>query len=88
MDNAGHGRDGCIARLRHVTRAAPATTAVERALCAADSFACQPEILSPTHTMIYRIIATQVINKADVPRITVRTGAVTLIQRFGRALNS
>ena len=37
--------------------------------------------------IVYRTIATHLINKAGVPRSTARTGAVTLIQRFGSAHN-
>ena len=37
--------------------------------------------------IVYRTIATHLINKAGVSRNTARTGAVTLIQRFGSALN-
>ena len=37
--------------------------------------------------IVYRVIAAHLINKAGFTRQTARTGAVTLIQRFGSALN-
>ena len=37
--------------------------------------------------IVYRVIATHLIKKAGFTRRTARTGAVTLIQRFGGALN-
>jgi ribosomal protein S27E len=46
-------------------------------------FASQPAIMSRVLAIVYRVIATHLINKAGVPRSTARTGAVTLIQRFG-----
>lgn len=50
-------------------------------------FASQPVITSRVLAIVYRVIATHLINKAGAPRSTARTGAVTLIQRFGSALN-
>lgn len=38
-------------------------------------------------TIVYRVIATHLIRKAGFTRTNARTGAVTLIQRFGSALN-
>ena len=37
--------------------------------------------------IVYRVIATHLIRKAGFSCKTARTGAVTLIQRFGSALN-
>ncbi len=37
--------------------------------------------------VVYRCIATHLIKKAGFSRKTAQTGAVTLIQRFGSALN-
>jgi len=37
--------------------------------------------------IVYRVIAGHLIKKAGFTRKTARTGAVTLIQRFGSALN-
>jgi hypothetical protein len=37
--------------------------------------------------IVYRAIETHLINKAGLTRSKARTGAVTLIQRFGSALN-
>ena len=37
--------------------------------------------------IVYRAIATHLINKAGFTRKTAQTGAVALIQRFGSALN-
>ena len=50
-------------------------------------FASQPAIMGLVLAIFYRVIATYVINKAGVPRNMARTGAVTLVQRFGSALN-
>ena len=50
-------------------------------------FATRPAIMGRVLVLVYRIIATHLINKAGVSRNTARTGAVTLIQRFGSALN-
>ena len=50
-------------------------------------FASQPAIMGRVLAIVYRTIATHLINKAGVSRNTARTGAVTLIQRFGSALN-
>jgi hypothetical protein len=38
--------------------------------------------------IVYRAIATHLIRKAGYTRTTAQTGAVTLIQRFGGALNA
>ena len=37
--------------------------------------------------IVYRVISTHLINKAGFTRKTAQTGAVTMIQRFGSALN-
>jgi len=37
--------------------------------------------------IVYRCIATHLIKKAGFSRRTAQTGAVTLVQRFGSALN-
>ena len=37
--------------------------------------------------IVYRCIATHLVRKAGFSRKTAQTGAVTLIQRFGSALN-
>ncbi len=37
--------------------------------------------------IVYRVIATDLVEKAGCTHHTARTGAVTLIQRFGSALN-
>ncbi len=50
-------------------------------------FATRPAIMGRVLAIVYRSIASHLINKAGVPRNTARTGAVTLIQRFGSALN-
>jgi hypothetical protein len=50
-------------------------------------FASKPAIMGRVLAIVYRSVATHLINKAGVPRSTSRTGAVTLIQRFGGALN-
>jgi hypothetical protein len=50
-------------------------------------FASRPAIRCPVLGIVYRVIAGHRIEKAGFTRKTARTGAVTLIQRFGRAPN-
>jgi hypothetical protein len=50
-------------------------------------FASRPAIMGQVLGIVYRVIATCLIKKAGFSRKTARTGAVTLIQRFGSALN-
>ena len=50
-------------------------------------FASQPHVMSKVLGIVYRTIATYLIKKAGYSKKTARTGAVTLIQRFGSALN-
>jgi len=50
-------------------------------------FASRPEVMGKVLGIVYRCIATHVIHKAGFTRSTAQTGAVTLIQRFGSALN-
>ena len=50
-------------------------------------FASRPEIMGRVLGIVYRVIATHLIKKAGHTHKTARTGAVTLIQRFGSALN-
>ena len=50
-------------------------------------FASRPGIMGQVLGIVYRVIATHLINKAGFTRKTARTGAVTLIQRFASALN-
>lgn len=50
-------------------------------------FASPPEILGQVLGIVYRVIATHLIKKAGHTHMTARTGAVTLIERFGSALN-
>jgi hypothetical protein len=50
-------------------------------------FARQPLIMSKVLAIVYRVISTFLIKKAGFSHKTARTGAVTLIQRFGSALN-
>ena len=47
----------------------------------------RPEVMSKVLGIVYRCIATYLIRKAGFTRSTAQTGAVTLIQRFGSALN-
>jgi hypothetical protein len=49
--------------------------------------ASQPRVMSKVLRIVYRTIATYMIKKAGFTKKTARTGAVTLIQRFGSALN-
>ena len=50
-------------------------------------FASRPEVMGQVLGIVYRVIATHLIKKAGYTRTTAHTGAVTLIQRFGSALN-
>lgn len=50
-------------------------------------FATRPVIMGQVLGIVYRVIATHLIKKAGHTHKTARTGAVTLIQRFGSALN-
>ena len=49
--------------------------------------ASRPEVMGKVLGIVYRCIATHLIRKAGFTRSTAQTGAVTLIQRFGSALN-
>ena len=49
--------------------------------------ASHPAVMGQVLGIVYRCIATHLIKKAGCARETARTGAVTLIQRFGSALN-
>ncbi len=50
-------------------------------------FASQPKIMGKALGIVYRTIATHLTHKAGYKNSTAHTGAVTLIQRFGSALN-
>ncbi len=50
-------------------------------------FATRPAIMGQVLGIVYRVIATHRVKKAGMTHKTARTGAVTLIQRFGSALN-
>ena len=50
-------------------------------------FASRPEIMGRVLGIVYRVITTHQVRKAGYTHDTARTGAVTLIQRFGSALN-
>ena len=50
-------------------------------------FAARPDVMGRALGTVYRAIATHLINKAGLTRAKAETGAVTLIQRFGSALN-
>ena len=50
-------------------------------------FASKPEVMGQVLGIVYRCIATHLIKKAGFSRKTAQAGAVTLIQRFGSALN-
>ena len=50
-------------------------------------FASQPKIMGKALGIVYRTIAMQLTRKAGYTKMTAHTGAVTLIQRFGGALN-
>lgn len=50
-------------------------------------FASRPEVMSRVLGIVYRAIETHLIQQAGCTRALAKTGAVTLIQRFGGALN-
>mgnify|MGYP001813108265 CR=1 FL=1 len=50
-------------------------------------FASRPEIMGRVLGIVYRVIATQLVKKTGHTHQAAETGAVTLIQRFGSALN-
>jgi len=50
-------------------------------------FASKPAVMGKVLGIVYRAIATHLIHKAGFTPTTAKTGAVTLIQRFGGALN-
>ena len=50
-------------------------------------FASRPEVMTGVLGIVYRCIATHLIKKAGFCRRTAQAGAVTVIQRFGSALN-
>jgi hypothetical protein len=50
-------------------------------------FASRPAIMGQVLGIIYRVIATHLTKKSGFTKKTAQTGAVTLIQRFGSALN-
>jgi ribosomal protein S27E len=51
-------------------------------------FASQPAIMGKGLSIVYRTITTHLTKKAGYTKTTAHTGAVTLIQRFGSALNA
>jgi len=51
-------------------------------------FASQPVVMGKVLAIVYRAIAAHLTHKAGYTNATARTGAVTLIQCFGGALNA
>ena len=50
-------------------------------------FASQPAVMAKVLAIVYRAIATHLTHKAGYTKTSAQTGAVTLIQHFGSALN-
>jgi hypothetical protein len=50
--------------------------------------ASQPAVMGKVLGIVYRAISTHLTHKAGFTKTTAQTGAVTLIQRFGGALNA
>ncbi len=50
-------------------------------------FATHPQLLAPVMQIVHRVIATFLIQQMGLQRTEAKTGAVTLIQRFGSAAN-
>ena len=46
-----------------------------------------PELMGEVLGIVYRVLSTHLIKKAGYTKVTAQTGSVTLIQRFGSALN-
>jgi len=51
-------------------------------------FASKPAVMGKVLGIVHRAIATHLVHKAGYTKATARTGAVTLIQNFGGALNA
>ncbi|MCP3880165.1 MAG: hypothetical protein GY701_17510 [Sulfitobacter sp.] len=49
--------------------------------------AAHPQLLSPVLQVVNRAVSTFLIKQAGLKRTEAKTGAVTLIQRFGSAAN-
>ena len=49
--------------------------------------ASYPELMGKVLGIVQRVLSTHLIRKAGFTRATAQTGSVTLIQRFGSALN-
>ena len=49
--------------------------------------ACHPELMGKVLGIVYRTLSTHLIKKAGYTKASAHTGSVTLIQRFGSALN-
>ena len=49
--------------------------------------ATRPEVLTQVRGIVYRAISRHIVRRAGFSRSSAETGAVTLIQRFGSALN-
>ena len=54
---------------------------------AADASPSRTELMGQVLSIVYRVISTHLIRSAGFTRDNAHTGAVTLIQRFGSALN-
>ncbi len=50
-------------------------------------FASRPEVMGQVLAVVYRVIGAHLIKQTGLSHKTAQTGAVTLIQRFGSALN-
>ena len=50
-------------------------------------FASRPGVMGQVLGIVYRVIATHLTKKAGFTKKIARTGTVTIIQRFGSALN-
>jgi len=60
---------------------------LERAFSITLAFCSEPRVLSQALEVVTRAISTYLVKKAGFTHTTAKTGAVTLIQRFGSALN-
>jgi hypothetical protein len=87
LRRAAHGRVGAASGGRGVRPAAGAAMGAEFPYPLRFLFASKPEAIGPVLGIVQRVIAGWLADQAGVDRASAQCGAVTLIQRFGSALN-
>ena len=81
------GRDGSVAGGRCPAAAAVREWVLSLPFALRYLLATRPELVTQVLGIVYRAISGHLIRKAGLTRASAVTGAVTLIQRFGSALN-